>query len=433
MALCNISHMSLTTLLLIPALIIFFFLFKYGWKAKDIPVVVSAIIMLFSGVFFSFFIRMPFLPIFSWMKEFIPVLNESILTTSSGIGHSTTAGAGISFAANFTLEILAVLRCWKPLFAWGLFFTCFYLIIKKIKIENKVYRFTSSLISAFIILFILFYPFPFYKKSFQFTEYNWSFIHYHFLCLAYVSIIFSLLYLFVKILKKKSFLGDNGSIVVLITTMWVGIHIISHSVSSTIVMIKSIYGIAPILMVAGAYFYRGVMKHGGKYYTPTVYVVIISLFAGGLWGLWSFSPGYVSSSQLNTQFSKYKLNGIVSDSPVVQDLEELLGFLDGKVKPGDFLLNYYHIPALNFLTGTRPAINKTWIWPTYPLEQRKQLVEGMISEDRIPEYAVRAYLSLRYPLLPPFRGDMPIELRPCYFKPFPSEQPINAFVQTSLP
>ena len=93
--------------------------------------------------------------------------------------------------------------------------------------------------------------------------------------------------------------------------------------------------------------------------------------------------------KLTKRFQFPRLSGIYSTPEKVRVVEELLGYLKGKVKPGDYFLAYNDIPMLYFLTHTRPAYGAAWARDDWPIKIRQALVEKMIENERIPEYCVR--------------------------------------------
>ena len=93
--------------------------------------------------------------------------------------------------------------------------------------------------------------------------------------------------------------------------------------------------------------------------------------------------------RLTARFDNPRLAGIYSTPEKVSVLDELLRYLNGKVKPGDYFLAYNHIPMLYFLTHTRPAYGAVWARDDWPISIRKRLLGKMIKNNRIPEYCVR--------------------------------------------
>lgn len=120
-------------------------------------------------------------------------------------------------------------------------------------------------------------------------------------------------------------------------------------------------------------------------------------------------------AKLNRRFSCPKLAGIYSTSERVKVIEDLLSYLNGKVKPGDYFLAYNYVPLLYFLTHTRPAYGAAWATDLWPLSLRERLVSTMVERGRIPEYSVRmltlpgSYSNLDWKTPMPYDVDSPLD------------------------
>ncbi len=411
LALSNIANLSLITLLLVPVVFAVVLLARKGINAKTDPVFQTALTILFVSILCSIVLRAWFLPLSVWLAE-----------SSSAVGAiSTGNGSGGGLLRNFTDEIRHIFWLWRPFVSWALVFALIYAIAKMIRNKPGIYWIVFSFISGAVIFGLLTYPFDFRNR-------NWSEAHYHFLCLAYV-VVFYLFAVFLFEVKKRRIIWDKGwHTVAFLGAGWGVIHMATQSISSTVSLVKGIFGVAPVIMIGGVLLYR-YLANSSKYRMLPAYAVVFALFAGGLYTHWGHVPGGGSLAELDASFKHPKLKGISAPGHVVEDLDSLLEFLRHKLNPGDFLLNYYHIPGLNFLTDTRPSINSTWIWPAFPLGLRQQMVNEMIESGRTPDYAVRAYLSPLYPSSSSEKGVLPEVFRAQYFNPFPWLQPINAFME----
>lgn len=108
-------------------------------------------------------------------------------------------------------------------------------------------------------------------------------------------------------------------------------------------------------------------------------------------------------NKLSEPFTHAKLKGIYAAPEEVRALDELLRYLDGKVKLRDYFLAYNNTPMLYFLTRTTPAYGSVWADDMFwPLSLREKLLKDMIERNRIPEYAVHslAFFSGHYRNVP---------------------------------
>jgi len=156
-------------------------------------------------------------------------------------------------------------------------------------------------------------------------------------------------------------------------------------------------GIAPLLAVGVVALYRFVDEHAQssgdsmrRVMWPVLpYLMIIPFGFAGL--EYSYHNIYrdLDVDKLTAQFKHPKLKGIYSTPEKVATLEDLLDYLDERVKPRDYFLAYNYIPMLYFLTQSRPPYGAAWARDDWPLPVRQRLLNKMIQHDRIPEYCVR--------------------------------------------
>ena len=123
--------------------------------------------------------------------------------------------------------------------------------------------------------------------------------------------------------------------------------------------------------------------------------------------------------KLTEQFQHPRLSGVYSTPKKVRVLEELLGYLKEKLRPGDYFLAYNDIPLLYFLTHTRPAYGAVWARDDWPIAIRRRLVDTMIAKERIPEYCVRMTAFPRGGARNWQRG-----------MPYDEDSPLDAFVRS---
>jgi hypothetical protein len=114
-------------------------------------------------------------------------------------------------------------------------------------------------------------------------------------------------------------------------------------------------------------------------------------------------------SMLTAPFSQPRLAGIWSSPKRVAELDALTAALLGRVNRGDRLLVVGKASILYYLTGTRPALDHSWMAPEISVEVKVRSLERMISLGHQPRYVVRTRIpnlkaleseriKLRYPL-----------------------------------
>ena len=118
--------------------------------------------------------------------------------------------------------------------------------------------------------------------------------------------------------------------------------------------------------------------------------------------------------RLDTPFSHPLLSPIRSSAAKVEAIEGALAHLEPHLETGDFLLAYDLVPGFYYLTGTRSAVNTSWLAKDLPLRVRKDALRYMVENGRVPEYCLRARR--------PFGGP------PHAYSQNPSLDPIHAYV-----
>jgi hypothetical protein len=83
-------------------------------------------------------------------------------------------------------------------------------------------------------------------------------------------------------------------------------------------------------------------------------------------------------STLTSGFSHPQLRGVLTSAPRARVVSEVLTALEHRVAPGDYLLAYEGTPLLQYLTKTRPYLNRPWLmgW------ERGDVVAGLIADAR---------------------------------------------------
>ena len=193
-----------------------------------------------------------------------------------------------------------------------------------------------------------------------------------------------------------------------------------YGVSSGKIYIACLLGLSPIFifgMVALYHFlnhlviFRYTSSIKRLMWPAIVFLMIIPFLIAALNYNYNYIYREVEIEKLTSRFNHPKLKGIYSTPGKVFALEELLNYLQGKVKPGDYFLAYNYIPMLYFLTHTRPAYGAAWARDDWPISIRTNLVKKMIENNRIPPYCVRmlAYPWDNWNVGMPYKKDSPLD------------------------
>jgi hypothetical protein len=182
------------------------------------------------------------------------------------------------------------------------------------------------------------------------------------------------------------------------TIVWGFLLVLIYGVTSGNSVLQCRNGIAPLLVAGvvtsyrfgGHYTARGgsASMKAGKW-PAFVCIALVPFILSGL--KYSHHNIYrdLDIDKLTSRFTHPRLKGIYSTPEKVGVLEDLLDYLDQRVKPKDYFLAYNYIPMLYFLTHTRPAYGAAWARNDWPLSFRERLLSKMIESNRIPEYCVR--------------------------------------------
>lgn len=202
-----------------------------------------------------------------------------------------------------------------------------------------------------------------------------------------------------------------------------------YGISSSIGFRQCIYGIIPIFIVGMISLYRFIDSFDTRSSALTfrkttrsavLIAIIFSFTVTGLNFHYNYTYREEEVEKLTSRFKHPKLTGIYSTPEKVTALEELLAYLDGKVKPDEYFLCYNYIPMLYFLTHTRPAYGAAWARNDWPISIRKRLIKKMIDDNKIPKYCVRMMAF-------PGRSWK----RPNRQTSYSEEDPLNAFVMSN--
>ena len=183
-----------------------------------------------------------------------------------------------------------------------------------------------------------------------------------------------------------------------IAIVWGFISSLIYGMSSGMGVLACMLGATPLFVVGMVALYRMVNNYAAireigvirsSMLRATVITAIITFCIPSVRYYYHSVYNEAEIQKLTERFHYPRLSGISSTPEKVRVLEELLGYLKGKAKPGDYFLAYNDIPMLYFLTHTRPAYGAVWARDDWPITIRQRLVDTMIENERIPEYCVR--------------------------------------------
>jgi hypothetical protein len=117
--------------------------------------------------------------------------------------------------------------------------------------------------------------------------------------------------------------------------------------------------------------------------TPVLAVALLMCCASAT-HLWAWAYEDDRPVVLDAVYSHARLAGVRSTSARVHETETLLSLLATRVRPGDVLLVYGY-PAVNYLSGTRPALKSSILGPP---QLQSQWLAHMERKHRTPRYAV---------------------------------------------
>ncbi len=101
-----------------------------------------------------------------------------------------------------------------------------------------------------------------------------------------------------------------------------------------------------------------------------------------------FAYQYGNPKKFTESFTCAPLKGIRSTPHRVRKVERILEFLDGKLKPGEYLLAYDSLPLFHYLTRTKPSLNTVWVSRSSPRKVREESLEYMLRNQRLPRYCI---------------------------------------------
>lgn len=97
----------------------------------------------------------------------------------------------------------------------------------------------------------------------------------------------------------------------------------------------------------------------------------------------------VRHPEAHVPFRSARLAGITSTPERVRLVDELVAYVQERVKPGGFTLAYYDLPLFYFATDTRPAPFVSWLLSYLPASLEREILDDMIRRGRIPELVIR--------------------------------------------
>ena len=194
--------------------------------------------------------------------------------------------------------------------------------------------------------------------------------------------------------NEKSDWNYAGNILI----SWGFVSSIVYGISSDAALRNCMLGTAPLFSAGMISFYNAAGRPaeamngrntGWSARHVMIFVIVAAFMADGFFYYRRYVYREAEISSLTEKFSHPRLTGVYSTPEKVKAIEELLGYLNHRVKPGDYFLAYNYVPMMYFLTHTRPAYSAAWARDDWPLPLREKLLNKMIENNRIPEYCVR--------------------------------------------
>lgn len=183
-----------------------------------------------------------------------------------------------------------------------------------------------------------------------------------------------------------------------IAIAWGLLTVLIYGISSDNALYASLMGIILLFITLMMSIFRfgnqdGPVLYSNKMRNISGFLIVFTLITPFLF---IGSVQYISKSyrepkvaSLTQRFKSPRLSGIFSTPEKVQAIESVLGYLQGKIIPGDFFLAYNHIPLFYYLTHTRPVYPATWAKDEWPKSLNQRLVDQMIQNNRNAEYCLR--------------------------------------------
>ncbi|MDZ4860937.1 MAG: hypothetical protein SGI88_18335 [Candidatus Hydrogenedentes bacterium] len=143
------------------------------------------------------------------------------------------------------------------------------------------------------------------------------------------------------------------------------------------------------LAVAAVWQCAGVRngEHASRALALTLFAGLFACITYGLPWQYVMKEKYIAHQ--TAAFTAPGVAGIKTLPADARSLDALTTFLAGKVARGDFLLAYHHLPVVYYVTGTRPALDRSWSGADNPLWGAHNSLEYMLQERRVPRYCVR--------------------------------------------
>jgi hypothetical protein len=200
-----------------------------------------------------------------------------------------------------------------------------------------------------------------------------------------------------KLFSDKEKETYEWNLICKIATIWFILAGLLFSFSSFSGYARMIQGVAPLFGIIFIFIYRVINGYSIRYkvkMSPIIWksilYLIISIFLVLGFNYYTRYFNNEVSSELTTKFSYPTLKGIYSTPRKVEIIEDLMKYLKGKVKFGDYFLTYYYDPLLYFITRTRPSYREVLAQEDYtPFSVRKQMVKDIVIRKKVPQYVVK--------------------------------------------
>lgn len=174
---------------------------------------------------------------------------------------------------------------------------------------------------------------------------------------------------------------------------------------------RLIQGVSPLIAIGLIGFYRFHQYYEKKYPATLtekagwriLFFYLVFLFVFKSYSMYRVYLYNEVISEVTVPFTSPVLKGVYSTPKKVAFIDELLTYLQPRVKRGDYFLTYYYSPMLYFLTHTRPSYGEVWAdEDSAPFHIRKQMAIDMVRENKQPEYVVRMMVHPGHHFKDPF-------------------------------
>lgn len=221
----------------------------------------------------------------------------------------------------------------------------------------------------------------------------------------FVIVVFSLLTIPAIVLYCQKSMGIER-VIIIGATLWSLIQVVGFGIFSTNALQATVKGAFFIFLLGVVSIYklfsdlpvRESHERIKKVFVFGLIGMMVAIFGGRAADNY-LKTNYleVNYKKMTSQFTYPKLKGIYSVPEKVKPLEDLLNYLDDRVKPGDYFLAYNDLPLLYYLTNTKSIYPSVWSFEAWwPLEYRKKLFEKMLGRGKVAKYAVHMVTNPGY-------------------------------------